>query len=315
MLNALSGALWQAALWVHHRRPSHTGLAAWGVVILLAGFAMWGLLLWMGWSLIFMADPQAVVASRTGLPANWVERVYYAGFSISTLGVGDFVAGGGVFQVLTVVAATSGFFLLTLSVTYLLSVLPALARKRALANYITALGATPAGIIGEQWRGGNCQRLLDHVPTLMQLMETLAQELAAFPILHYFHASERNAALPLRLAALSETLLCLQSGAVRCPETAAGVRPLHRSLDTVLSTLEELYLGASDEEPPLPDRTAFPDSVEVDGAADLESAAAERQHHRRALLRYVRNEGWLWEEVYRPSADPAVSADPDRAIT
>lgn len=81
----------------------------------------WLLLLWAGWTLVFSASPEAVLQDPEGVPADGWARAYFAGFSVFTLGVGDYVPNGPVWQLLTVVAVVSGLALTTMAITYLVS--------------------------------------------------------------------------------------------------------------------------------------------------------------------------------------------------
>lgn len=298
IIGAVSAGLWRAALFGHRRRSSHRGLAAAGVVILLAGFAVWSLLLWAGWTLIFTGDVQAVLHSKDQVPASWWQRAYYAGFSMSTLGVGDFVAGGALWQMLTVVAALTGFSVLTLSVTYLLGLLPALSRKRAVANYITALGGTPVGIIGAHFKNGSGESLVQHVSTLMMTLENVAQEHAAYPLLHYFHATDRASSLPLRLSALAESFLFLDAGVVGDRRVVQQLTPLRHSIDSMLVTLGELYISTAESQPPPPDTASLPESLQPGDSPEMLRLAEQHGPERRRLLGYVQNDGWAWQDVY-----------------
>ena len=60
-----------------------------GVTILLVSIALWLILTWLGWSLVFAASANAVVDATTAAPATIGQRVYFAGYTLLTLGNGD----------------------------------------------------------------------------------------------------------------------------------------------------------------------------------------------------------------------------------
>lgn len=298
LLRNTARLVWRGVHWLGRRWPGPTLRGMAGPSVLLAGFTLWALLLWIGWTLIFLADAQGVLASDTRSPATWLERAYFVGFSITTLGIGDYVANGGLWRVLTILAAVSGFTVLTLSITFLLSLLPAVASKRATANYLTALGGTPQKLVAQQWRDGTCDSLLSHVPDLVAHIEGLAQQYAAYPLLHYYHGPERNSSLALRLAALGECFLYFDSSAVRCPRTAHGLQPLRHSVNSLLAALHGLYITPAQNAPPIPKLTDFPPDVLISPEADIAAAAEAHDLERRLLLDYVEKEGWEWQDIY-----------------
>lgn len=275
----------------------HSLLGFAGPAVVVTGFTAWMVVMWAGWSLVFLGGSDAVLAAQTRVPADWVERIYYAGFSMTTLGAGDYVASGAFWQILTVLAALSGFSAVTLTVTFLLSLLSAVAEKRAVADLLWSLGASPHGLITEQGTNGGTQQLLEYGPTLTQALASLAQKYTAYPLLQYYHATEPRVALSLRVAALSEALLFLESGALASSNSAATVRPLRRSLDSLLTTLDQVYLPRIADAPELPDLRALARRVRIDETADLAGAAAAQRPHRQLLLAFVERDGWSWRQV------------------
>jgi hypothetical protein len=107
------------------RRPDPRWLTSAGPIIAVLTLSGWLLLLWGGWTLVFSAAPDAVLDDSAGVAADGWARAYFAGFSVFTLGVGDHVPNGAVWQLLTVVAVISGLALTTMSITYLVPVVTA----------------------------------------------------------------------------------------------------------------------------------------------------------------------------------------------
>lgn len=108
---------------------------------------------WAGWWLVFSADVASVLASRTAVPADGWDRVYFTGYTVFPLGIGDYVPDTAWAQVATAVASLSGLFLVTLSLTYLVQVVQAVVHKRVLAQQIHCLGRDAFGIIAAGWTG------------------------------------------------------------------------------------------------------------------------------------------------------------------
>ena len=155
-----------AARLVARREHFAGALTAAGPLILSATLFGWVTLLWIGWLLVFLAVPQAVIDVGSNAPAGFWDRVYFTGYVISTLGIGDVVPGPAVWQVLTALAALTGLTTITVGITYLLSVLNAVAGRRQLAQYITSLGRTPEQLLIDSWTGTDFAPLEPHLETL-----------------------------------------------------------------------------------------------------------------------------------------------------
>jgi hypothetical protein len=299
---------WTASLWLHRRRTggAHGLLAFAGPALLVVAFLVWVGLLWAGWTLLFSAEPGAVVASSSNEPADLAGRVYYVGFVLFTLGTGDYVPVGGTWEVLSAVASLSGLFVVTLAITYVLSVVSAVAAKRRLAGSIHSLGETPADLVWRAWDGSGFAGLDQHLPSLGSELEYHDQRHAAYPVVHYFHSTERRTALGPAVAVLDDALLILAEGVAPDARPApAIVEPPRRSVGSFLDTLGDAFIAPSDEVPPTPDLAALASAgVPTEAAGDFERAV-EREAHRRRLLRgLVEDGGWSWAAVasVRPGA-------------
>lgn len=289
----LGELLWRGALRLHRRWPSHRLLAYGGTAILVATIGLWAFLLWLGWSLVFLGDPGAIVNTRTGSPAGAYEVFSYTGFALVTLGTGSYRPGGTLWQILSMFVAGSGFAGLTLSMTFLLSVMPATVNKRQTAAYIGALGLDPEDLATGAATGG-CASLLDHVPSLTQQVARISQQHLAYPVLHYLHPLEPAMALPVRLAALDEALRLMEGALPECGDAAERTRPLRATIGKLLDDLDAV-VGAADAPPPLP-RLARRDR----GGGTPEGAAAPFERdalRRRRLLAFVRRDGWEWSDL------------------
>lgn len=275
-------------------------VGALGPMVLLMGFLTWALLLWLGWTLVFSGSADSVLHDKSSTPASFLDRVYFVGFNITTLGIGDFVPSSNVWELLTIFAAVSGFCVLTLGLTFLISLLPAVIQKRLVAHTISTLGRTPQEIAGRQWVGDSCQLLQPYIPDLVFKLESLRLYYVAYPMLHYFFAPERESCLALQLAKLNETLLLFESGAVSCEKTTRALVPLRGSLKSFLATLETLHpLEASDGSPAVPSLAGIPPEVATNEGADIAGSAAGIEQQRRLLNGYLEAEGYSWDDLNR----------------
>ena len=293
----VAGRLWDASLWLHRRRPSHRLLSYVGMTILVFIISLWTFLMWLGWSLVFQLVPGAVVLAASGEPASFFETFYFTGYTLITLGNGEYRPEGSWWQFMTLLASTTGFFVVTLSITFLLSILPAVVVKRQTASYIASLGLTPEAIVSGQG-GKGCDALVAHLPNLNSSIGSLAQLHLAFPVLHYFHATDRRTALPLRIAALDEALSYLQHGLPAC-EGAEALEPLRETITGLLESLEEMFYGANDEAPPTPSLEPLQEAGFNTALEPYRRAVTNDRERRRHLMGFVRRDGWEWEDIYR----------------
>lgn len=284
---------------------SHRALAAAGFWIVLLTVSLWICLVWLGWVLVLGMSPSSVVDAQSGQPADFLARVYYAGFTLITLGNGDYKPNGAVWQVLSPVAAANGFFLVTLVITYLLPLMSAALQRRQLAVHIAVLGRTPQELILRAWDGRGFGRLTDHLVGLTFPLMGLGEGHLAYPVLHCFHSGERDAAMAPNIAVLDEALTLFEGLAPEQRPDPVAIYPLRGAIDRLLSTLADAHLEPEREPPPFPDlstlRVAGIRTVDDETfRCSLETAAARR----RLLFGLVEKEGWHWDDVVgRPPED------------
>ena len=291
----LSSGVWRALRRVARGRAA--GLLPWsGVVVLLVTVLTWVLLMWAGWTIVFSSTPSAVVTAQASLPADVAARIYYAGFVVFTLGVGDVVAGGPAWQLATAVATFIGLAVVTLSITYLVSVVNAAVSRRALARTIHLSGLTGADIVSLHWHDGRVRDSFgDLVESLCTQILQITQQHLAYPVLHHFHAAEPESSAPRALAALDDALVLLGAA---LPEER---RPPHDTLTRLRRALEHYAgtvhgaAGKGAQAPPLPDLDALR-TVGIPVVSDIEFARSASTHQRRRqeLAELVRADAWSW---------------------
>lgn len=299
LAKALARAWWQAALWTHRQTGWQWPLSTAGPSLLVLALVAWVGLLWAGWLCLFSLDPASVVTATDQRPASLAGRVYYVGFVLFTLGTGDYEPVGPLWEVLSAVASLSGLFLVTLSITYVLSVVSAVAKKRALAGSIHSLGTTPGGVLARAWDGAGFAGLDLHLVSLASELERHTQRHLAYPIVHYFYSRTPRTALGVAVATLDEALLL--AGCVarpgRLPPAVLG--PARQTVESFLDTLREDYVRPARAAPPPPDRRALASAgVPLDDAA-LDEAVQEAAERRALLAGFVADSGRRWDDVTR----------------
>ncbi|MEM1043584.1 MAG: hypothetical protein AAGI91_13255 [Bacteroidota bacterium] len=274
-----------------------------GPTTLVAAFLWWVGALWLGWWLVFSADPASVVDPKTGAPADAWSRAYVVGTYLWTLGLGALWApGSGGWGVVASAAALNGFAVVTLVVTYVLQVVGAVTGARQLAGAAHALGETPQAVVTGAWTGSGFDGLAAHLANLVPLVEAHGRRHEAYPALHFFQSEERRTSAPVMLAVLDEALLLLAGGVGLSARMApAEVEPLRGVLGAYLDTLSASFVDAADEAPeapPLGSLTAG--GVPVAEAAEFARSVERQRQRRRRLLGLVRDAGRGWADVVAP---------------
>ncbi|MEU4214177.1 ion channel [Actinoplanes sp. NPDC026623] len=297
----LMGLLWRLLLRLFGggRAPKLLGGA--GAAILVTTVVIWVALLWAGWSLILLGGHGAVVDARTGVAADWAEIVYYAGFTIFTLGVGDYVAAGQPWRFLTAVSGFSGLFLVTLAITYLISVVAAVVNRRAVAVRIHALGTSAAGIVHGGWTGATfSSAFVQHLVSVTEQLSVVAEQHLAYPALHYFHSRNATTSSPIAVARLDDAMLLLRTAVEPGARPDDSVTwPVQAAVERYVSTVAMTSATPHDPPvPPLPDLEALTAS----GVPTVEEASFRAGTHataerRRTLHRLVLADGRDWDAV------------------
>jgi len=268
------------------------------LVVIFGGVVM----LWLGWMVLFCGDPGSIVHSKTGVEAGHIDRIYFTGYTLFTLGIGDFVPKGPAWQLVTVVSSFSGLFLVTLSITYLLPVLSAATQKRQLAAMIRDLGSDPVSVLVEAWDGKGFDRLLDKFSsTLSPMIHLHAQRHLEYPIVHYFHSNRMEASLAIGIAVLDESFTMIaHSVAAEARPHPSDILHARRSIGSLLNMLDSRYLRLACENPPPPDVSRLTEAgIPLADPDELERAIADLSTRRRHLRAFVEDAGWEWQDVLK----------------
>lgn len=289
-----------------HRVARHATspiLSSAGPMILAITITVWLVLLWAGWTLVFAASPTAVVSVETGDLAGWWERAYFAGFTVFTLGIGDYVPAAPTWRVLTVVANASGLVLATAAITYLIPVVTAATERSALAASVAGLGDSAEQIVVEVHHGGPPTFL---EPFLIQHTVRLlltAERHLSYPILHYFHPRSPRVELRVQLRIMDDAITLIRHGLadeVSRPHQAA-LDGAQRAADQLLSRAPAIV--ASDASPdPLPMSLH---RLRAHGVPTVDDAAFARrledlQDRRRRLAEYAAESKWEQTSATEP---------------
>ncbi|GHA92132.1 potassium channel family protein [Modicisalibacter luteus] len=301
LTNRILSLLWSLLIRLPQSRHKHHILASAGMWFSLMLVITWLVLTWAGWFLLFCSTFEAVVNASTSAPATLIERAYFTGYTVTTLGYGDFVPGDADWRMPATIAAANGFFLFTLTVTYMLNVISSVTQKRQLALNISAMGQTPYQILESSTDEGEYQSLSLQVLHLQQAINTVGQQHLAFPILHYFHSVHSDTALPLALTRLYHALtLACYGCSTLSPSTRSQLVSAQHTLEQFMITLGSAFITPKKDMPDIPDLTEFAKLPGFDKSPSELQAYLESLDQQKLLLAYIQKDGWEWRDVWHP---------------
>lgn len=204
-----SDRLWSGLLRVHRRRPVHRLLSFTGPFILLASIVLWYVLLGAGMLLAFAAQPASVIDNATGAPADLAGKLYFVSSTISSLGYGDLVPSGFPWTMAGTLATLAATVIITISLSYVLSVLAAAIERRKLAQSIFGMGATLPGLIARVRLDSPEESLKNYILGLTSEIDHQALNHLAYPILKFFHAESVELSPARALLLLSDAFFVL----------------------------------------------------------------------------------------------------------
>lgn len=262
-----------------------------GMAVNLSVLLVWVALIWIGLYFIYSTDPGAIVNDKGRMANNW-ERLYFTGYTLSTLGLGNFAPTTVAFELLTSIFSFFGFIFFTTSMTYLISVSSALIHKRSLALSIRNLGKTPEEMV---------YRLLNqdtsfsrqNLASLQEKIEKHSIYLQAYPVLHNYANSEIPGSLSLNLVTLDEALSILINSK-EGEKIKNAITAIRGSITYFLNHVETTF-----------SRTLYkeegPDIHKLRGWEIISSSAINDPslYNRRKVLGGILNtESFEWQDVY-----------------
>ena len=277
-------------------RNRHRLLSISGPITLALILLAWVTLLWSGWTLVFAADAESVLGTHNKRPASWTGRIYFVGYTLFTLGNGDFSPKEGVWQIATSLAAGSGLSLLTLAVTYVLSILSAVVQKHSLATQVAGLGGCGEELLLHAWNGRDFSGLEFPLNTYSSQLSAVTEQHLAYPVLHYYHAAKAERSLPVSVAALDEALALLRYGV---PENVrpnpAVLRVSRQAVQGFLDSLNTAFMRPDEETPPRPALSSLREAgIPTVNDEEFARALEGERERRRKLLGLVRDDAWEW---------------------
>jgi hypothetical protein len=186
-----------------------------GPACVVATLAAWLFLMIVGWAMIYYPSLGAGIKSVGGnSDRTWITALYFSGFNMSTLGVGDIVPVNDLSRMMTVIQSAAGFAFFGLSVTYFLSLYSTVIQRMAFTQALhhstrgTGEGAALALWLLEDSEASVARSRLECIAG--QLRDVL-QAYRFYPVLVHFHYRERYHELQPALKTILDCVSLLQA--------------------------------------------------------------------------------------------------------
>jgi len=219
-----------------------------GPLAMLAVIGVWGVLAVLGWALVYwphMPEGFTSTGAGTGGGQAFLDAIYISMVTISTLGFGDVFPTSDWLRIANPLEALFGFALLTVAVSWILQVYPALARRKAFAIRLSLLRDADSIGAMKTLDAESASRLLDD---LSVGLVNVRVDISDFPETYYFREDERSTSLAANLGYAAE--LGFAASASEHPGVRHSADILLRSLDDFAGMLDAKFLrtGASTSE-------------------------------------------------------------------
>jgi hypothetical protein len=235
---SLNRSVWRvarAAAFRLSRANRHRLLNMVGPLLLPLLIVVYVVLLILAFALIYYPHiPKGFTFGVEHPEPGWIDAVYFSGVTLTTVGYGDVVPRGAPLRFLALFEAASGLVVISLAITYMLTVYSALERKRAVAVSLyhqAGQGADVAGLIAHHFVEGRFYGLRDALRTVTRDLQGLLESHIDHPVIHYFHPVEVYKSTPRVLFLLLETCAVIRAALDREENKDLRNYPEVRTLD------------------------------------------------------------------------------------
>ncbi len=271
-----------------------------GVAIILSMVATWLILAWIGVTLIFSYDPFSIISDKTNEKASFFEKMYFCGYVLSTMGLGDFKPNGEFWKLFTSIVSVSGFLIVTISITYIVPVINNIIEKNTMSLQIASLGESSKEILVSGYNGENFENLSDQFSSLSNIIFRYAKNHAAYPILHHVHSSDKDENAILKLASLDEAcnILLFHIPPEKCMQ-GINLKQLRQSITFYLQSVRNVK--PADSPPPVPDLKELSRVLAISlvntEPKKIESLYGRLQARRCLLKAIIEDDGFTWDDL------------------
>ncbi|WP_346293210.1 potassium channel family protein [Sphaerothrix gracilis] len=305
-------------------RGSDKILSYCGPTLLILIVFIWVCSLILGFALLIWPTlGSGIQASQGQTPTDFSTALYYSGFTLTTLGVGDLVPKTNLWRSITIIESALGFTVFTASLTYLLSVYNALTKRNtfALSLFHRSGSEADAGLFLAQLKGyDRFETAFGDISSISRDLLFLLESHHAYPILHYFRFQEvqyslaRIALVSLDLATLIKTILHPQEYGPFINSSA--VNELENSGLDLLFQLSDSFLGQDQCDQPAFEKewrsrylraSSLLQNYDVKTIPDLAIGADEYVARRRqwngVVLAFANYMDYRWSNIVNPETE------------
>ncbi len=212
-----------------NRRIRHRILSAVGPLLMPLLIGVFILLLLTGFALFYLPRMEnGFKIADEGNSGATFQAFYFSGITLLTIGYGDILPVTAATRIAAVVEGASGFAIISLSITYLLTVYAALERKRAVAlkfYHQARQGADISGFLSNHFARGRFYSLTEFLREVTHDLQELLESHLEHPVIHYFHSPEVYRGLPRALFFVLETVAILNAHIDENEYVEAGDHP------------------------------------------------------------------------------------------
>lgn len=184
-------------------------------------------------------------------PRGFGTALYVAGFSLSTLGTGDLIATAPATRLLMAAQAFIGFGILTLTLTYVMSIYSALQRRNRFAltlHHLTGDTGDAAELLARIGLSADDAAGRQQLATFASGLDELYESHHFYPILHYFFFRDSHYAMARILYVLSDLVSLLRAREEPLGSTAEATALWH-SITHALERLAASFLPETSSAP------------------------------------------------------------------
>ena len=211
------------------RRRRHRILSMVGPLLMPLLITLFILMLLTGFALIYLPRIETEFRiDETAQTNRFFQAFYISGVTFLTVGYGDIVPISALTRTLALVEAATGLAIISLAITYLLSVYGALERKRTVAlkfYHQARQGADVAGFIVSHFARGRFHSLTESLREATGDLQELLESHLEHPVIHYFHPPEVYKGFPRALFVVLETVAILNAHLDEAEYIEAGDHP------------------------------------------------------------------------------------------
>ena len=295
----LSKLIWRLLLIINNKLGKRKILDHGGSIILVSILVNWMFLIWLSASLLFISKTDSLMNVETNTSTTILNKIYYTGYTLSTLGLGDMESVGPFWDILTAILSFTGLISISIAITYLIPVVSAEIVKRRISVNINTLGYSVENILLNYWNGNDFKDLEQPFYDLTDAIILHAQNHKAYSVLHFFHSSDKKKAFVLNLTNLDEVITCLLIYIPKSQQPSYNTLiRLRKAITSYLITLPEAFIKHGKEVPPIQTfKNLEEKGVKIIDDENVKLEYKKLSSRRRLLLALIIDDGWTWDDL------------------